>query len=154
MGIKITGTGTINGHRSPGLCPQCQKSNILPNKSGLYSVPRMFKTETGRCTECGYVEFEIAKGKPTDQAHGGCRSGCRIPHRVSLPVIRDRADGVKGHFCIGRYIDGFYMQYWSVKHRQYLSTADYDPLTEEAAIKLRDEIIATIRENEKDATQA
>jgi hypothetical protein len=153
MGIKITGTGTINGHKQIGLCPQCQKSNILPNKSGLYSVGGMFPAETGRCTECGYVEFETGEGNPNDPVHGGCRAGCRTKHRVSLPITRDRADGVKGHFCVGRYVDGFSMQYWSIKLEDWSSTADR-VLTENKADVIVALLTALLRKEKRDAAQA
>ena len=149
MGIKIAGTGLINGHRTLGTCPQCSDSTILPNMGGCYSVPNMFPNETARCVSCGYVEFESGEGVPEAPVHGGCRMGCRMKHRVSLPVLRDRADGVKGHFCVGRFVDGIYIQLWSIKSQRWSSTADYDPLTEAAAIKIRDELIAAIQEKSK-----
>lgn len=68
--------------------------------------------------------FYTGKGSASDPVHGGCRMGCRTTHRVSLPQVHDRADGVKGHYCVGRCVDGMYTQFWSTKLGDWCSTAD------------------------------
>jgi hypothetical protein len=144
MPRKINGTVMLNGQKTLGECPQCKVSNIFPNIAGTYSVPDMYPNETARClSDCGYVEFETGKGDREDPVHGGCRTGCQQTHRVSLPVLRDRADGVRGHFAIGQWIDGFYMHYWSVRNRRWASCSDYVSLTEARAQEVCEKIRLT-----------
>lgn len=57
----------------------------------------------------------------------------QIPYEIRL---YDRADGLKGHYCIGRIYDGIYHEFWSDEARKFCSAGSVFTL-EEAQSRLK-----------------
>ena len=61
---------------------------------------------------------------------------------IYSPFLSDRADGVKGHYAIGRYT-GEYFEYWNLVHHKWSAFSDKILTYDEAITLLKNSVIPT-----------
>lgn len=61
---------------------------------------------------------------------------------VYAPFLSDRADGVKGHYAIGRY-NGDHFEYWNLVHHKWSAFSDKILTYDEAITLLKNSVIPT-----------